>query len=145
MPARFGRVGLLETGIRGNDRTGIGPTSAPPSARMKKSKWERDPERRPNRDIMPRLAEELGRSVSWLEGREAAEGARNWEGSAPAGQDGEIDLELLTETVASAMRALVRHYGVDIPRHRIEDAADAADAAVTAYLTYQRIEKDDAA
>jgi transcriptional regulator with XRE-family HTH domain len=109
------------------------------------SKWEREPDRRPNRDIMPVLAEALGRSTAWLEGRRGAdEDERGW--SPPpvdASTATQINFELLSETVGAALRALLKPYGVEIPRHKVDDAAE---AAVSAYLSYQRLENtDDAA
>lgn len=114
------------------------------------SGWETDPHRRPQRDIMPRIAKALRRDVNWLERGGASDGGRAWSDETPnpaaaqeAAHRAPIDHDMLARAVAMALDAALKPYGVTLPRVKIEDVAD---AAISAYQTYQRLaETDDAA
>lgn len=107
------------------------------------SGWERDDKRRPGRDLMPIVAKALGRTVDWLEGREAAglaDRARSWDAPAvkPEPAADPLDEHLLAEVINMAMRNMLKTYGVDIPESKFDAAAETAAAAYQSYFRLRR-------
>lgn len=100
------------------------------------SGWESDnKKRRPQRDIIPKLADVLKVTPDWLEfGHDAGKhgGTKSLEGADPA----ELDAALLRECIRLSISSVISSYGLQLDDQRYDELAS---AAIDSYLTYSRL------
>ena len=113
------------------------------------SGWETDPERRPQRTLVPTLARILKVTPAHLEYGGADDRGRDYEHEPSAAEKSaartavaQLETLLLADMIKAAMRSIIQPFGLDVPDQRFEDAAE---AAVSTYVTYQRLKSEDAA